>query len=88
MMRFAPAQLVALRMAAGYPSQKRLAAALGVSHQTVNNWESGRYAPSGPLVVRLVQVLRCQIGDLFVNDSQDHDTASLTPTFKAALYNG
>jgi len=46
-------------------SQADLAAQLGVSRQTVNAIETGKYDPSLPLAFRIGQVFRCRIEDIF-----------------------
>ena len=50
-------------------SQADLAAALGVSRQTVNALEKGKYDPSLPLAFKLADVFDCRIEDLFIPDS-------------------
>lgn len=52
-------------------SQARLADLLGVSRQTVNALEKGRYDPSLPLAFRLARVFDTTIEDLF--DPSDDD---------------
>ena len=49
-------------------SQAELAAALGVSRQTVNALEKGKYDPSLPLAFKLAEVFECRIEDLFMPD--------------------
>lgn len=46
-------------------SQARLAEALGVSRQTVNAIENGRYDPSLPLAFIMARVFACRIEDIF-----------------------
>ena len=46
-------------------TQARLAEELGVSRQTVNALEAGRYDPSLPLAFRLASAFGCRIEDLF-----------------------
>lgn len=46
-------------------SQAELAAALGVSRQTVIAIENGRYDPSLPLAFKLAAVFEVRIEDLF-----------------------
>ena len=50
-------------------SQGVLADRLGVSRQTVNALETGRYDPSLPLAFRLAAVFECTIEDLFTPES-------------------
>jgi len=49
-------------------SQAELAAALGVSRQTVNSLETGRYVPSLPLALRLARFFDTAVEDLFFPD--------------------
>ena len=46
-------------------SQAELAAALGVSRQTVISIESGRYSPSLPLAFRIAKVFAMPVEQLF-----------------------
>ena len=57
-------------------SQAHLADLLGVSRQTVNALEKGRYDPSLPLAFRLARVFSTTIEDLF--DPSDDDLGSTT----------
>lgn len=50
-------------------SQAELAGRLGVSRQTVNAIETGRYDPSLPLAFRLARVFTCRIEELFDDES-------------------
>jgi len=54
-------------------SQAQLADALGVSRQTVNALEKGRYDPSLPLAFRLAAVFGVRIEELFVPDDEGED---------------
>lgn len=47
-------------------SQQDLADALGVSRQSVNAIETGRYDPSLPLAFRIADVFALAIEDIFV----------------------
>jgi putative transcriptional regulator len=49
-------------------SQAELAAALGVSRQTVNFIETGRYDPSLPLAFRIAAVFGSTIESIFTPD--------------------
>jgi putative transcriptional regulator len=49
-------------------SQSDLAEKLGVSRQTVNAIENGRYDPSLPLAFKLARLFRVAIEDIFVPD--------------------
>ena len=57
----------ALRGAAGL-SQADLAAALGVSRQTINSIETGRYVPSLPLAIALARLFRRAVEEVFHAD--------------------
>jgi putative transcriptional regulator len=49
-------------------SQAELARALGVSRQTVNFIETGRYDPSLPLAFRIARVFGATIEAIFTSD--------------------
>ena len=49
-------------------SQQHLADALGVSRQSVNAIETGKYDPSLPLAFRIADVFGQSIEDIFVRD--------------------
>jgi putative transcriptional regulator len=51
-------------------SQAELAAALGVSRQTVISIEGGRYAPSLPLAFRIARVFVMPVEELFEPDEE------------------
>lgn len=51
-------------------SQEDLAKAVGVSRQSINAIERGRYDPSLELAFKLSEYFDCQIGDLFEPDIQ------------------
>ncbi len=61
-------------------SQAHLADLLGVSRQTVNALEKGRYDPSLPLAFRLARVFSTTIEDLFTpsEDELGDTTTSAT----------
>jgi putative transcriptional regulator len=50
-------------------TQADLAAALGVSRQTVNAIETGRYDPSLPLAFKLARAFDCSLEELFDDES-------------------
>jgi putative transcriptional regulator len=52
-------------------SQADLADALGVSRQTVNALETGRYDPSLPLAFKLARLFELRIEDIF-SDGEPH----------------
>lgn len=49
-------------------SQAQLAEALGVSRQTINAIETGRYDPSLPLAFKMAQLFQCSIEEIFTPD--------------------
>ncbi|MCP2329143.1 putative transcriptional regulator [Hamadaea flava] len=53
-----------LRMRRGL-SQADLAAAVGVSRQTVNSIETGRYTPSLPLAIALARFFETTVEEMF-----------------------
>lgn len=46
-------------------TQAQLARAVGVSRQSINSIERGRYIPSLPLALRFSRVFRCPTDSLF-----------------------
>ena len=50
-------------------SQGELAAALGVSRQTINSIEKGRYVPSLPLALALARYFEATVEEMFDDDS-------------------
>jgi putative transcriptional regulator len=46
-------------------SQEELASAVGVSRQSINSIERGRYIPSLPLALRFAHLFNCPTDDLF-----------------------
>ncbi len=61
-----------MRAARGW-SQSDLAEKLGVSRQTVNALETGRYDPSLPLAFKLARLFKLAIEDLFVDGETPED---------------
>ncbi len=53
-------------------SQAQLAAALGVSRQTVNSIETGRYTPSLPLAIALARLFEVPVEEMFHVDDPAH----------------
>jgi len=53
-----------LRIARGW-TQQDLAAAVGVSRQSINSIECNRYVPSLPLALTFAPVFRCSTDDIF-----------------------
>lgn len=64
--------LRALRDERGW-SQGRLASEVGVSRQTINAIETGRFDPSLPLALRLAALFGSQVEDVF--RLRDHSDA-------------
>lgn len=63
----------AAREARGW-TQGELASRAGVSRQTINYLEQGRYAPSVVLALRIAALLRCRVEDLFqLREGDDAD---------------
>ncbi|HEX7091797.1 MAG TPA: helix-turn-helix transcriptional regulator [Longimicrobiales bacterium] len=56
-------------------SQLELAERLGVSRQTVNALENGRYDPSLPLAFRIARLFGLRIEDVFLYDGEGTDEA-------------
>ncbi len=54
-------------------SQAQLAEALGVSRQTVNAIETGKYDPSLPLAFKMARLFGCSIEDIFTPDDTERD---------------
>ena len=54
-------------------SQAELGTALGVSRQTVNSIENGRYLPSLPLAFALARLFDRAIEDIFDDDTDDRE---------------
>lgn len=53
-------------------SQAELADHLGVSRQTINAIENGKYDPSLPLAFKLAELFRVQIEDIFEPEADTH----------------
>ena len=56
-------------------SQSDLAERLGVSRQSVNAIETGKYHPSLPLAFRIAELFELTIEDVFVSPSQQRSGA-------------
>ena len=54
-------------------SQGALASAMGVSRQTVNSIETGRYTPSLPLAIALAHYFGTSVEETFHVDEEPHD---------------
>ncbi len=46
-------------------TQKELATLSGVSRQSINSIEKGKYIPSLPLALKLAKIFNCKIDELF-----------------------
>ena len=53
-------------------SQAQLAEALGVSRQTINAIETGKYDPSLPLAFKMAELFDCSIEDIFIPDHSEN----------------
>ena len=51
-------------------SQEELANKTGVSRQTINSIEKGKFDPSLSLVFELLKVLECSLNELFVYERE------------------
>jgi putative transcriptional regulator len=54
-------------------TQTELGDKVGVSRQTINSIESGRYVPSTMLALKIAKVLKCRFEDLFELEKTDWD---------------
>ncbi|WP_129408394.1 helix-turn-helix transcriptional regulator [Marinitoga lauensis] len=52
-------------------TQEDLAKKIGVSRQTINYIEKGKYAPSVLLALKLAYVFNCKVEDLFILENED-----------------
>ncbi len=52
-------------------SQQALADAIGVSRQTINAMEKGKYVPSTVLALKLARYFKVSVEDLFALDNLD-----------------
>lgn len=62
-----------LRMerAAASLTQEELAAKIGVSRQSINAIEQGKYVPSTVLALKIARVFRKQVEDIFILEQTD-----------------
>lgn len=51
-------------------TQEYLAEAVGVSRQSINSIERGRYIPSLPLALQLARIFRCPVDQIFSLEKQ------------------
>ena len=52
-------------------TQQQLADAIGVSRQTVNAIESGKFVPSTVLALKMAQIFEKPVEELFILDDED-----------------
>jgi putative transcriptional regulator len=63
-------QIKEFRVRRGY-TQEELADAVGVSRQSINAIERGRYTPSLPLALKFARTFNCLMEDLFQLDEEE-----------------
>ena len=68
-------------------SQQDLANLAGVTRQTISGVESGQYAPSTTIALRLAKALGCQVEDLFWLE-QDLPEITAVPAYNVPLGEG
>jgi putative transcriptional regulator len=54
-------------------TQEDLANKIGVSRQTINYIEKGKYSPSVVLALKIAKIFNCKVEDLFILESEDLD---------------
>jgi putative transcriptional regulator len=54
-------------------SQAALGDLVGVSRQTINSLEKGKYNPSITLAFKLAKVFNCSIEDIFIYEEENHE---------------
>ena len=52
-------------------TQQQLADAIGVSRQTINAIESGKFVPSTVLALKMAQIFEKQVEDIFMLGDED-----------------
>ncbi len=52
-------------------TQQELATVIGVSRQTINAMEAGKYVPSTVLALKLSQLFKMPVNDIFVLEEGD-----------------
>lgn len=65
--------LEALRKARGV-RQEELAAALGVTRQTIGSLENGRYNPSILLALKIAAYFGKPVEEIFILEAENHET--------------
>lgn len=61
-------------------SQAELAKHLGVSRQTVNSIETGKYDPTLPLAFKMARVFDCSIEEIFKPETEGQNANMARPT--------
>ena len=52
-------------------TEQQLAVAIGVSRQTINAIESGKFVPSTVLALKMAQIFEKPVEDIFMLDDED-----------------
>ena len=52
-------------------TQQQLAEAIGVSRQTINAIESGKFVPSTVLALKMAQIFEKRVEEIFMLDDED-----------------
>lgn len=52
-------------------TQQQLAEAAGVSRQTINAIESGKFVPSTVLALKMARIFDCKVEDIFQLEDED-----------------
>ena len=52
-------------------TQQQLAEAIGVSRQTINAIESGKFVPSTVLALKMAQIFETPVEEIFMLDNED-----------------
>lgn len=52
-------------------TQQQLAEAAGVSRQTINAIESGKFVPSTVLALKMARIFSCKVEDIFQLEDKD-----------------
>ena len=60
-----------IERAAASLTQEELAARTGVSRQSINAIEQGKYVPSAVLALKIARVFRKRVEDVFILESTD-----------------
>lgn len=52
-------------------TQQQLAEDVGVSRQTINAIESGKFVPSTVLALKMARIFNCKVEDIFLLEEED-----------------